>query len=282
MKKNWSCPLCGSKKWILVRKKAWNKKILPKKKLVTCADCRCSSMFPMLTSEELEKINTVYWSKYQVIRKKVLNTPNDQAISRIKYIKKYYEIPIYVKILDIGCGLGLFYDALKNEFPQISEYYAVEPDNDMREYLLSKGIKEVYKNINEVKENNFSLIIMSHVLEHLPNPREFLSKVINYLQKDGRIFIEVPNRDDLYKKALSLHTIVFNVSGFNKILREIGYRVIDISTAGQPIPELIPNISILKKKIRRVLPKRVRTIIVFKFKRILSKIFNWHQKIDKE
>lgn len=241
MKNKWSCPLCGSKSWIRIKKKAWDKKIFPNRRLITCSNCRCSSMEPMITAEELEKINEVYWSKYQIIRDNSLNKPDNQQLSRVKFVRKFY---------------------------------AIEPDINMRQYLESKEIKKVYKSIFDVQENDFSLIIMSHVLEHLPNPREFLIHILNYMRNNALLFIEVPNRDDLYKRFLGLHTVVFNVSVFHKILNEIGYKIVKIITVGPSIHKLIAKntfLSIFKDKIKKIFPKKIKHMIVIQLR---NKIYN--------
>ena len=52
-------------------------------------------------------------------------------------------------------------------------------------------------------DNKYDLIIISHVLEHVPNPRSFIDSIIPFLANNSIIFIEVPCLDFLY----SLHMI---------------------------------------------------------------------------
>ena len=45
-----------------------------------------------------------------------------------------------------------------------------------------------------VYEEKFSLIHMSHVIEHIPNPVEWLKKAGTMLEDDGVLVINVPNK----------------------------------------------------------------------------------------
>ena len=45
------------------------------------------------------------------------------------------------------------------------------------------------------------MIILSHVLEHLIKPSEFLSDLSKHLSKDGVIYIEVPSLDSISEGA---------------------------------------------------------------------------------
>jgi len=295
MRMTWVCPLCGNKNWIIKRYKMWDQKIFRKKKLLTCANCRCSSMHPMPTKEELKNINKIFWSVYSIHSSKHRAITKAQAISRVHYINKFIEIFPTEKVLDIGSGYGNFLDALKQEYSEVTKYYAIEPDKTMKNILYSKGAKKVFTNIDNMQEKDFSLIIMSHILEHLSNPRKYLAQVIKYMKDDAILFLEVPNRDDLYKESLGLHTFIFNSPCLTKLIKDVGFHIIDITTAGCPIPMLIPKrgfFSQLKKRIIRLfmlIPKRIRDythnlfeeIRIFKFKLSYKKItLNEEENLD--
>ncbi len=49
-------------------------------------------------------------------------------------------------------------------------------------------------------EERFELIIMSHVLEHVENPIEILSKFSKFLMPGGKVVIGVPNADSIHRQ----------------------------------------------------------------------------------
>lgn len=47
--------------------------------------------------------------------------------------------------------------------------------------------------------NNYDCVILSHVLEHIYDVNKFMSKIMNYINSDGYIYIEVPNAEYYYE-----------------------------------------------------------------------------------
>jgi hypothetical protein len=83
------------------------------------------------------------------------------------------------------------------------------------------------------------LIVCSHVLEHIPYPRDFLSEVSDYISGESALFIEVPMekimRGDfrkfppqVSKKTWHEHINFFSKDSLNKLLEELGYVVCDL------------------------------------------------------
>ena len=79
--------------------------------------------------------------------------------------------------------------------------------------------------------DKYDLIILSHVLEHIVEPTEFLKKVIQFLSDDGLIYIEVPSVDrvadgaysyDLLNYFQNAHTIHFTTKTLAMICKSIG------------------------------------------------------------
>ncbi len=98
-------------------------------------------------------------------------------------------------ILDYGCGTGEFLAfMLAHNWTTLG----VEP----AEYARTKAIKIlgnntdlVKGNIEELPVNAFDAITLWHVLEHVPRPDELLSSLKLKLNKDGFIFVAVPNHE---------------------------------------------------------------------------------------
>jgi len=247
MKLNWICPICESDKWVNIRKKMWREQLFLNKKLITCGRCKCSSMYPLPTSEELNKINKNYWKIFPNPSKLFSKIRKEQTISRINYIKKFTDLSIIKRILDIGSGSGIFFDQIKEEILDNIEYYAIESDQSMVNILSLKGIKNVFLNVDDIQDYDFNLIIMSHILEHFSNPKEYLKKIYNLIKKGNLLFIEVPNREDLYLDSLGAHIIVFNTSSLYSLLINLGFHIINIATVGYQVSKLMSKKSFLNE-----------------------------------
>lgn len=78
-------------------------------------------------------------------------------------------------------GSEIFCEHLKSKYPDISVYHSLFED-------FNPKIK-------------FDNIIMGHVLEHVNNPVEILSKAKSWISENGRIFAAVPNCRSLHRQA---------------------------------------------------------------------------------
>ena len=100
-------------------------------------------------------------------------------------------------ILEIGAGTSPHIKYINHDY---KNYFFLENSNFAIKYLKKnlKGFKNIkfkfYKN-NSIpfKKNSFDRIIISHVLEHIPNPENYLSQMFSLLRKGGILSIALPN-----------------------------------------------------------------------------------------
>jgi len=95
--------------------------------------------------------------------------------------------------LDIGSGMGTFLLAAK---PHYQEVTGLDVSAKMAAAIKKNlGVDvhlQQFENFDHPKQ--FSMIHMSHVLEHIPNPNEWLQKAKQMLAEDGILVINVPNK----------------------------------------------------------------------------------------
>jgi len=138
------------------------------------------------------------------------------------------------EVLEIGCGLG----AIGKVFIENKhDYIGV----DLNDEYLSYGRREIpgvdLRVINDFGdllhfEKKFDLIVLSHVVEHLTNPKELLGIVESHLLKDtGLIYVEVPSvaRAIWDKKELEdfielPHFSYFTLFSLNNLMLSSGFR----------------------------------------------------------
>ena len=79
-----------------------------------------------------------------------------------------------------------------------------------------------------------------HVLEHLPNPVEYLQNLRDkFLEPGGWLLLEVPNlyAHDCFEVA---HLVSFSAHTLSQVVRKAGFRVIQLRPTDCLVPELIP------------------------------------------
>ncbi|NLD39451.1 MAG: class I SAM-dependent methyltransferase [Desulfatiglans sp.] len=117
-------------------------------------------------------------------------------LSRIRAKRYFSMIPKSVKqpkILDIGCAEGRL---LKSFLELGCECYGVEHVSYPEDRFIDKEkIKYYHGDLNTIplEKGFFNIIILWHVLEHIDNLGEVISKVSNLLTHGGIIVLAVPN-----------------------------------------------------------------------------------------
>jgi len=98
--------------------------------------------------------------------------------------------------LDIGSGMGTFLFAAK---PHYKEVLGLDVSEQMGSFVTKQlGVPVHIQQFEQFEYPvKFSLIHMSHVLEHVPNPNQWLQKAKTMLDTDGILVINVPNKRSL-------------------------------------------------------------------------------------
>lgn len=101
------------------------------------------------------------------------------------------------KILDVGCGTGMFADLLKQKFPE-SEVVGI----DISKKALSLG-KEKYRDVKFIfadaektlpfKDMYFDLVISGEHIEHLVDVDSYLDEINRVTKKNGYLLLTTPN-----------------------------------------------------------------------------------------
>ena len=74
----------------------------------------------------------------------------------------------------------------------------------------------------------FDFLVISHVLEHVADPKIFLSKFINIMKKGAFAFIEVPCNDWDHKKVDEPHLLFFDKKPMIALLKKLRvYKIIN-------------------------------------------------------
>jgi trans-aconitate methyltransferase len=142
--------------------------------------------------------------------------------------------------VDIGSSTGLLLEKIKNKYK--CEVIGIEPGNAYREFAQSRGL-EVFESLEAMiamGRRKFDLITMIHVLEHIPDPVEYLRQLrLNILTEPGKVLVEVPNiyAHDSFEVA---HLTSFSRHSLVEVLKEAGFETIFLEPHGRPRSNMIP------------------------------------------
>lgn len=111
-------------------------------------------------------------------------------------------------VLDVGCGGGLITESLTRLGANVTGIDFVE--NNIKVAKLHASNKKLKINYiqgdieKQALNKKYDLIIIFEVLEHLNNWKKFLSRIRNYIKKDGIVIISTINRN-----IISKYTAIF-------------------------------------------------------------------------
>lgn len=99
-------------------------------------------------------------------------------------------------LLDIGAREGVLLDILSEH--GFRELTGLDIWPEGLKAMKEKGYRTIRADIQEYRTHKrFHTIVLSHVLEHCPDPVRVLRNVDRMLLKYGIVFIEVPKQEDL-------------------------------------------------------------------------------------
>lgn len=252
-----ACPLCQSTQHTLFDQRKLgrgggeNKPITLSNYL--CAACGLVFMSPRMSDEELtafyEREYRILYQGSQGPNKKDILTQELRAKHLVEFISKLIDCPqreSIKKCLDIGCSTGLLLKHFQESFH--CSPTGIEPGQAYRDYGRESGLV-VYASLEEMRNtinipaslsHPFNLVSMIHVLEHIPDPVDYLKRLrIEFLAEDGWLLLEVPNlyAHDSFEIA---HTISFSPHSLEQTLIKAGFYPVHIKAHGEPRSEIIP------------------------------------------
>lgn len=125
---------------------------------------------------------------------------NEYAVKSPSYYGERTEMLQFIpadarRLLDVGCGTGLFSKNLK--LRQESDVWGIEIDMDAAEkagVILDHVVcGDILSSLDKIPDNYFDVIIFNDVLEHLYDPSGILKLMKNKLSVNGIIVASIPN-----------------------------------------------------------------------------------------
>jgi len=211
-----------------------------KKEVVFSACLTCSLIFqnPRPSAEEYEKM---YAEVFQDQRRGLDNY--EKAVERVKskgYDHKKREAAYFQgfikergNYLDIGGAWGTLAKAVEILYPvsiQIVEpsELAAQVAREYHGFAVHTGDFDSFLSMRVDKKYDF--VSLSHVLEHMLDPLDFLVKLRDVLDDDGYVYIAVPDVSrpfDASDKFFHIeHTIYFSTKTLRQILQKSGFEIV--------------------------------------------------------
>lgn len=118
---------------------------------------------------------------------------------KYRLIKKHIDKQQQLSILDVGCGHNSYeiaarflqvgrYDGIDKEY-----YHGKKDDYDKLTNVYLFDLDEETHKLDEVPDDTYDVILMSHVIEHLDKGEAVITEMFKKVKKGGLIYIETPS-----------------------------------------------------------------------------------------
>lgn len=238
-----------------------------------CNSCGMVFASPMPDNKALEEYNSSYFASAHAGQPHgVVATAFFSGIARLRlvYVERYlrkHNITV-ASLMELGPGPGFFARNWLAKHPTTT-YLAIETDTSCHAPLQNIGVQLVGTSAMADNNTTVDLVVMSHVLEHVTNPAEFLKDATRSLRSGGTIFIEVPCRDWEHKPIDEPHLLFFDKKPMHQLLSQLGFDHIEVSYHGQEIDRL-RSTSKLRTGLTALRSKLIALGLVAPFARIRS------------
>ncbi|MCC7189367.1 MAG: methyltransferase domain-containing protein [Anaerolineales bacterium] len=103
------------------------------------------------------------------------------------------------RLLEVGCGLGHLVGQLEDSF----ETYGVDLNrwavNQSRSVAQNTNLQTASAQELPFSDRSFNVIIIKHIVEHLPEPRKAIHEIGRVTEPGGVLILATPNLDSLLK-----------------------------------------------------------------------------------
>ena len=212
-----------------------------------CSNCGFGRTYPVLKRKEIGKFYAKYYPiRYQkasdVQKQMNLKSHFDSWRDGTNNVAHQY-VAKNSDVLDVGSANGVSLLEIKKLG---ANAYGIEPDPNSQR--LAKQLKiNIFKGFlsdNPFSGKKFDYITASQVLEHEPDPEQFLKIAKSRLKEGGKIILSFPNADSLYrrifgKKWINWH-VPYHVNHFS--IRSIGILTSKIGLKITKLRTITPNL----------------------------------------
>jgi 2-polyprenyl-3-methyl-5-hydroxy-6-metoxy-1,4-benzoquinol methylase len=149
-------------------------------------------------------------------------------------------LPTYIpggRLLDVGCGAGRYLSEMRDLGWSVK---GVESDPVAARQATQRGLDIFCGTLHDARlqDDSFDVVVLTQVIEHLPNPVETLKECTRILKSKGHVVIVTPNSSSLTHRLFGRnwrglepprHLHIFSPPSISRLLVDAGLRRVRIS-----------------------------------------------------
>lgn len=174
------CPICGGE--------ALRKQLRLSTSNTIIYECvRCKHRFAGIHEQTFERIESLYSSEYYGFR----DDPVFRQVIRDELKSTFSSRIPQGRILDVGCGNGIFLDEAKKLGYEV---LGIDLSTSAVQICKQRGVPVKFGDFTKVQfDGRFDFITMWDVIEHLTSPFIYVQRAYELLKHGGYLVIKTPN-----------------------------------------------------------------------------------------
>jgi SAM-dependent methyltransferase len=252
------CNLCGSSNSTVV----FEAGVAQASRVVKCDDCGLMYASPRAKLPDQDEIKDYD----PEVTRRAQETSRDRYEKEEFQVRDYEDTRAYLRkaypergrLLEIGCSMGFLLAKFRGDGWEVE---GIEPNRGYCEFIgESHGIKASPTILEEADRSaeSFDVIVMLHVIEHVPNPLGTLKEIYRVLKPGGTLVLETPRYDSLMFKLLRHrersvscdgHIYFFTTGTLRAMCRKAGFedQFVDYVGRSLNLARLLWNVGVMTK-----------------------------------
>jgi SAM-dependent methyltransferase len=229
---------------------------------VRCPDCRTLYMNPRPSEASMaayyaQSENYAYWAKHifpatEAARRDKIHRP---ALDRVVGYCEHHGVPRGT-LVEVGPGFGTF-AALATAEQAFRKVVVIEPTPELAAACRARGVQVIQRRVEDAAGvvDRTDVACAFEVIEHLFEPRRFITAMHALLAPGGLLILSCPNGEGFDIATLGAgslavdaeHVNLFNPGSLSHLARSAGFEVLTTHTPGRLDAEFVREAALRKE-----------------------------------
>lgn len=156
-----------------------------------CADCGTVSQHPLPATARLDQ----YYASVHMVRHVPASARAMDEVyrDRLELLRRVTDL-VQGEVLEVGCGNGLLLQMIADQWGLSARGLEPSASYDTEPVVpIAHSTLQDFAPARQDWPDRYELVVCRHVLEHVPAPGAFLSRLASLIAPEGWLYLEVPS-----------------------------------------------------------------------------------------
>lgn len=199
---------------------------------VRCADCGLIQSNPQVETDEV----SARYREHHGAEYLAYELENEAPFLRLQELAlkdvDFFSLPKGT-VLDVGCATGALLQRLREQGWTVSGVELCSPSAKYAREVRGLNVLNTTLESARFPDSSFDVVLASHLIEHLNDPRSFVRESHRILRDGGYLFITTPNSDGFqarlfgsrWRSAIFDHLYLFSKKTLTRLLEQEGFLI---------------------------------------------------------